>query len=106
MCIRDRDISGLNANEISEIFADVPSSELEKSRLTGDGSQLVEILAESGVASSKGDARRAIEGGGIYLNGERIQDVSRALSIQDAIEGRYLLLRKGKRTYHLVAVCE
>ena len=100
------DISGLNASEISEVFADVPSSELEKSRLSGDGSKLVEILAESGVASSKGDARRAIEGGGIYLNGERIQDVSRALSIEDAIEGRYLLLRKGKRAYHLVAVCD
>ena len=100
------DISGLNASEISEVFADVPSSELAKSRLEGDGSQLVEILAESGVASSKGDARRAIEGGGIYLNGERIQDVSRALSIEDAIEGRYLLLRKGKRAYHLVAVSE
>lgn len=100
------DILGLNASEISEVFADVPSSELEKSRLGGDGLQLVEILAESGVASSKGDARRAIEGGGIYLNGERIQDVSRALSMEDAIEGRYLLLRKGKRAYHLVAVCE
>jgi len=100
------DISGLNANEISEVFADVPSSEIQRGRIEGDGIELLEILAESGVASSKGDARRAIGGGGIYLNGERIQDVSYVLSIQDAIEGRYLLLRKGKRAYHLIAVCK
>ena len=68
--------------------------------------QLVDILAESGVASSKGNARRVIEGGGMYLNGERVQDISRVLSIDDTIEGRYLLLRKGKKAYHLVAVCD
>ena len=100
------DLSGLNADEIGEVFADVPSSQLEKARLGGDGLQLVDILAESGVASSKGNARRVIEGGGMYLNGERVQDISRILSIDDTIEGRYLLLRKGKKAYHLVAVCD
>ena len=98
------DLSGLSADEIGEVFADVPSSELLKDRLGGDGMPLVDLLAESGVTTSKGDARRSIEGGGIYLNGARVQEVARSVSMDDTVEGRYLLLRKGKKAYHLVAV--
>ena len=98
------ELSALGADEIREVFADVPSSDLAKDRLDGDGVSLVDLLGESGLCPSKSDARRSIEGGGIYLNGERIRDVGYTASIDVAIEGRYLVLRKGKKAYHLVAV--
>jgi tyrosyl-tRNA synthetase len=98
------DIEGLAADEIAEVFADVPSSELPSEALGGAGTPLVDVLAGTGLASSKGDARRAIEGGGVYVNNQRVEDAARVLSIEDTIEGRFVLLRKGKKSYHLVAV--
>jgi tyrosyl-tRNA synthetase len=98
------DIEGLAADEIADVFADVPSSEVPATGLAGEGRPLVELLAETGLASSKGDARRAIEGGGVYVNNARVDDAARAITVDDAIEGRFVLLRKGKKSYHLVAV--
>lgn len=98
------DIEGLAADEIEDVFADVPSSGLPASRLEGEGSALVDLLAETELASSKGDARRSIQGGGIYVNGHRVEDVEATVTMGDAIEGRFILLRKGKKRYHLIAV--
>ena len=97
-------VEGLGADDIADVFADVPSSEIPKEELLGEGTSLVEMLAARGLASSKGDARRSIEGGGIYVNGVRAEDVSRRLTMDDTIDGRFVLLRKGKKSYHLVAV--
>ena len=97
-------VEGLGADQIADIFSDVPSSEVSKEDLAGDGKPLVDLLAASGLASSKGDARRAIEGGGAYVNNVRAVDVARSITIADTIDGRFALLRRGKKNYHLVAV--
>jgi tyrosyl-tRNA synthetase len=98
------EIEGLGADDIADVFADVPSSEIAAERLAGEGLSVVELLVETGLASSKGDARRAIEGGGGYVNNVRVGDLSASVTMQDTIEGRFLLLRKGKKSYHLVGV--
>lgn len=98
------DVEGLGADEIADVFSDVPSSEISRDDLSGRGKPLVELLAECGVASSKGDARRSIEGGGLYVNGVRVADASRQITLDDAIDGRFILLRKGKKSHHLIAV--
>jgi tyrosyl-tRNA synthetase len=98
------DLTGLPADQIQDVFGDVPSSQIGKDVLSGQGKPFVELLVECGLASSKGDARRSIEGGGIYLNNERVGDASRAVTMDDALEGRFIVLRKGKKRYHLVAV--
>lgn len=98
------EVSGLSAADIEEIFADVPSARLEKSRLEGDGIGITDLLAASGLAKSKGEARRSIEEGGISLNNQRVSDTFRSVSIGDAIEGRFIVLRKGRKTYHLVRI--
>jgi tyrosyl-tRNA synthetase len=84
------------------VFADVPSTEVARTDLEGDGVGVVDLLVLTGIASSKGEARRLIGGGGIYLNGERVAEVDRTARIGDSIEGRVLLLRKGKKDYHVV----
>jgi tyrosyl-tRNA synthetase len=53
------------------------------------------------VTSSKGDARRSIQGGGVYLNSVRVEDVDQSVALSDALDGRFLVLRKGKKNYHL-----
>jgi tyrosyl-tRNA synthetase len=55
-----------------------------------------------GFSSSKGELRRLIDGGGIYLNEERVTSFDRAISLDDLIADKYLLLRKGKKNYYLI----
>jgi tyrosyl-tRNA synthetase len=96
------EMGGLTASEIADIFSDVPSSELPRQKLDGDGFLLVDLLVHAGMASSKGDARRSIQGGGVYLNNARVQEVERMVTTADALEGRFLVVRKGKKNYSLV----
>jgi tyrosyl-tRNA synthetase len=94
----------LSAPDIADVFGDVPSSEVGAEALAAEGKLIVDLLEESGVATSKGDARRSIEGGGIYLNNRRIESTDYRVTAEDAIEGRFLVLRKGKKNYHLTVV--
>jgi tyrosyl-tRNA synthetase len=98
------DIAGLTGDEISDVFADVPSSRSPADQLDGDGMLLVDMLVETGLASSKADARRAIDGGGVYVNNVRVEGSDSRVTMEHTIEGRFLLLRKGKKTYHLIAI--
>jgi tyrosyl-tRNA synthetase len=50
----------------------------------------------TGLAKSKSEARRAIEGGGIYLNEDRVEDVARTILATD-FNGRFVVVRKGKK---------
>ena len=98
------DLDGLSADDIADIFAEVPSSEMVKAELDDGGQTVVDLLTASGVASSKGDARRAIDGGGIYVNNRRVEAIDATVRSADLIEGRFLVLRKGRKRYHLVKV--
>jgi tyrosyl-tRNA synthetase len=100
------DLEGLDAADIAEIFADVPSSQAPKRDLSGEGTRLIDLLAESGLASSKGDARRTLKGGGVYLNNQRVTDTHYSVTLDDAIEGQFVVLRKGRKKYHLIKVAE
>ncbi len=95
-------LEGLGGDEIADIFADVPSSELPRQALEGEGASIVDILTGAGVASSRGDARRSIQGGGVYVNNVRVEDGDGRVAVGQALEGRFLVLRKGKKSYHLV----
>ncbi len=97
------DVTGLDAADIEDIFAEVPSSQVAKEALS-DGLAVVDLLVGGGLANSKADARRAIQGGGIYLNNERVTDAAQTVDLSGALHGRFLLLRKGRRQYHLVRV--
>ena len=96
------EISGLAAEEIRDIFSDVPSTELARDALTGEGMPLVDLLVAIGVASSRGDARRSIEGGGVYVNNHRVSDPAASVTTEDMLAGEFVVMRKGKKSYHLV----
>lgn len=98
------ELEGMAGDEIEDVFADVPSREIPRSALEGEGLLLVDLLVDARVASSKGDGRRSIQGGGVYLNNHRVEDANRSIRVEDALEGRFLVLRKGKKNYTLVKV--
>jgi tyrosyl-tRNA synthetase len=98
------EIRNLGLQDVLDIFSDVPSTQLEKDRLGGDGMSLIDLVALAGLTQSKGEARRLIQGGGIYLNNVRVDDLKRLVVVADTIEGQALILRKGAREYRLVKV--
>jgi tyrosyl-tRNA synthetase len=65
------------------------------------GRDVIELLIETGLATGRGDARRLIEGGGIYVNDVALPE-GRDLTDADLLHGRYVMLRKGKRNRHLL----
>ena len=89
--------------EVHPQVFDVLAGEIPTIVLEGDADlTLVDLVARSGLAKSKSDARRSIEQGGIYVNQQRINDVARTIASGDWIGGRNLLLRKGKKDYALL----
>jgi tyrosyl-tRNA synthetase len=59
-------------------------------------------MVETRLAPSRGRARTTIEQGGAYVNNARVDDAARTLVVDDLVAGRYLILRSGKKNYHLV----
>ncbi len=96
------EISGLSADEVLDIFNDVPSSELQREKLIGNGLPITDVLVASGLAPSKAESRRLVEGGGIYLNNVRITDNKTTITTAHTVEGKFFVLRKGQKQYHLV----
>jgi tyrosyl-tRNA synthetase len=96
------DIAILTADEVLAVFDDVPSTEVRTEELGTDGIGVLEVLARVGLAPSKGEARRLIQQGGIYLNNRRLTDPASRVKKEQAIEGRLLLFRKGQRQNHLI----
>lgn len=97
-------LDGLTALEIEDIFADVPSSMLPRERFSGTGLAVVDLLTDSGVTQSKGEARRAVSEGGINLNNKRVTEAAQAITNADLLEGRFLVIRRGRKNYHLVKI--
>jgi tyrosyl-tRNA synthetase len=100
------DISGLSGAEIADIFAEVPASETPRQPLADGEVTVLDLLVSSGVAKSKGEARRAVSEGGIYLNNQRVADPTQVVGAADILDGRFMLLRRGKKTYHLIKVTD
>jgi len=84
------------------ILGEVPTREIEKSKLDGAGIPLVELLVHAGLCPSKGQARKDIEGGGVNINNVRETNFQRAVTISDLLFGKHVLLRKGKKNYVVV----
>jgi tyrosyl-tRNA synthetase len=96
------ELQNLTVSELLDIFVDVPSSRMPYVLFSGNGLSIVDLLVSTALAVSKNEARRLIEGGGIYLNNLRITDYKLTVTREQFIEGILLVLRKGTKEYHLV----
>ena len=95
-------MEGLHAEELLAVFAEVPSRELCQDEVLGN--LVVNVAAESGLCGSRGEARRLVQSGGLYLNNNRVADVSDVVNEAQVIDGKLLVLRSGKKRYHIVRV--
>jgi tyrosyl-tRNA synthetase len=97
-------LDGITEALFRDVAGEIPTKPLEKAKLEAAGSPLTDLLVHSGLCPSKGQARKDIEGGGIYLNNVRVSEAGRTVALGDLLFGRYILLRKGKRSYALLEV--
>ena len=95
------DLRAMTEAQLLEVFGSVPSSETTHQT---DGWAITDFLASNSIVGSKGEATRLIRGGGLSVNGERISDDKARLRPEDAIYGRYFVIRKGKKDNFLVRV--
>ena len=95
----DVDITAVSESALEFVSGEVPSTAIQKL-----GSGIIDLLVESGLCQSRKDAKRAITEGGIYLNGGRVADADFLPSKGNLLHEKYLLLRRGKKQWHLVTV--
>ncbi len=86
----------LTAGEVMQGFKDVPSFTVEEEK------GLIDLLVESGISSSKRQAREDIKNGAVYINGERCQDMDKVMGDVDKIDGQFTIIRRGKKKNFLV----
>jgi len=96
-------LEGISESLFADVVAELPTKPVEKTKLEGSGLVLTEALVLAGLSQSKGQARKDIEAGGVYINNVRATDVARGVTVNDLLFGKHILLRKGKRTYAVLS---
>lgn len=90
------DIKSLTASEIEMGFNDLTQVEI------AEGASLVDTVISVNLASSKRESREFIKNGAVSINGDKCQDLEKVLTKEDAIEGKYIVIRRGKKLYALL----
>lgn len=85
----------LDTTTLEAIAADMPSHTCTKMEIVQ--AKLIDVMVKYGLQASKGDARRLIRNGGVYVNNEQVQDENFILEASHLIDGRLLLLAVGKK---------
>jgi tyrosyl-tRNA synthetase len=96
------EISQLDDAQLASIFADVPSRQLSRERLAGDGLPIIDALVESGLAKNKSEARRTVTQGGAYVNNRRVEGIELQLTPSHLASESTMILRSGKKNYALL----
>ncbi|MGQ9606122.1 MAG: tyrosine--tRNA ligase [Thermogutta sp.] len=95
-------IERISAEELNDIFADVPSSTVARGLLDGEGMSLIDALCAAGLAQNKSEARRVIQQGGAYVNNVRVGELSARITGHHLVGGAAVVLRAGKKRYALL----
>ncbi len=98
-----RDLAGTDVDTLAVVADEVKTVVVERARLA-EGLSLVDLLVDTGLASSKGDARRGIQGQGFSVNGSKVDAPDRTLTPVDLLGDRFVALQKGKRHFAFVRV--
>jgi len=97
------EIVDMNDALLQEIFSDVPFTPVTRDSL-GRGILAVEAFHLSGLCGSRSEARRLVQGKGAYVNNRRIDSVECVLTNESVASEHFIVLRKGKKDYHLLKV--
>ena len=91
----------LNEDQLLQVMEGVPSIEVER-KILKENIDLISLLADTKIFSSKGEARKMLTGGGVFLNKEKVIDVDAKINEDVLLNKKYLLVQKGKKNYYLL----
>ncbi len=94
-------LSGLSDEQLLAAFEAAPRTKMARSELEG-GVEFIDALIKAGLAKSRGAARRLISQGGAYINNQGEKSIDRQLGVADLASEHFLVLRLGKKNYHLL----
>lgn len=84
------------------VFSGVPTFDIRRSELPCN---LIELLAvKTSIFPSKGECRKMLQGGGISINKDKVSDIEYQVSENDIVDGKYILVQRGKKNYNLIRV--
>ena len=96
------EIAGLSEEMLLAVTEDAPTTSVPRAELLDGPDARRPVLERTGLAKSKGEARRTIDQGGAYVNNVRQTEVERTLGTDDLLHDRYVVLRRGRREVHIV----
>ena len=96
------DLRALDEKTFLAVFDGVPTHTIDRSKLPLG--ILDDLAVETDIFPSKGEARKMIQQNGFSLNKEKMNDIARNLTEEDIIDGKYILVQKGKKDYHIIIV--
>ncbi|MFM2206806.1 MAG: hypothetical protein RL213_781 [Bacteroidota bacterium] len=92
----------LSEDDLLSVFEGVPQVNVARTELES-GINIVEFLSDkTSIFPSRGEARKMVQGGGVLLNKNKVEDIGRSVTVDDLLNGRYILAQKGKKNYVLV----
>lgn len=100
------DLREQDARTIADAFSGSPRTAVPRAQLGTPECALVAQLAATGLSPSKAKAREAVQQGAVSVNHEPVKDLDRVLGVADLLAGRYIVLRRGKKTYHVLDVTD
>jgi tyrosyl-tRNA synthetase len=92
----------LNEEQLLQVMEGVPTVEIEKEKLKG--LDLISLLAETKIFPSKGEAKKMVGGGGVFINKEKVTSPDEKIDEGQLLNDKYLLIQKGKKNYYLLKV--
>lgn len=91
-------VKDIDSNLIEKVFKDVLNSDIKSDK------NIVDLLVDCNICSSKREAREFITTGAISINGDRITDLDCVITKDNSIDGKYIIVRKGKKKYYLINI--
>jgi tyrosyl-tRNA synthetase len=95
------ELKQLNERQLLEVMEGVPQVMVSKAIFNTDGADLIAFLAEQGMYSSKGEARKALQGNAVSINKEKVSGIDFTIHSELLLNNKYLLIQKGKKDYYL-----
>ena len=96
-------LQSLNEEQLLQVLDGVPTVNISKEQLEA-GCDFVSFLADSQIFPSKGEAKKMLQAGGLSVNKVKIGLEKASLAAEDLLQGKYVLVQKGKKNYYLVIV--
>lgn len=95
-------LKALNEEQLLQVMEGVPTVEIEKEKLKA--LDLISLLAETKIFPSKGEAKKMVGGGGVFINKEKVTSADEKIDQGQLLNDKYLLIQKGKKNYYLLKV--